>query len=65
MAKELKIRRVAKDLTQKDLAKKSGVSRATISAIERGSTEAVNMSTLKKLATALDCTVADFFAEKV
>ena len=65
MALALKVRRVMKGITQEELAKKSGVSRATISAIERGSAESVTVGTLQKMAKALECKVSDFFAEEV
>ncbi len=51
-----------KGLSQKDLAKKSGIGQDSISAIESGRHEA-RPSTLRKLADALDIEVADFFRE--
>lgn len=53
--------REAKGMTQSDLAKASGVSRATISAIENGK-ETVMTKSLLAIAKALDTTVDNFFA---
>lgn len=56
--------RESKNMTQEELAEKSGVSRATISMIENNETRDVLTSTLFKLADALDTTVNNlFFAE--
>lgn len=48
-------------MTQEELAEKSGVSRATIIAIERDETKDVKASTLLKLAQALGTTVDRLF----
>lgn len=49
-------------MTQEELAKKSGISRGTIAAIESENVEtATTTDTLLKLAEALGCTVADIF----
>ncbi|MBR6707912.1 MAG: helix-turn-helix transcriptional regulator [Clostridia bacterium] len=48
-------------MTQEELAEKSGVSRATIIAIERDETKDVKASTLLKLAQALGTTVDKLF----
>ena len=53
--------RRAKDITQEELSRLSGVSRATISSIESGENRVVLSSTLLKLATALECRVEDLF----
>ena len=42
------------DMTQADLAKKAGVSRATINRIEQGHADSVNFETVNKLARALN-----------
>ena len=63
-----KIREVreAKKMTQEELAQKSGVSRGTISALENGTERSVLSGTLRKIAEALDTTVAEiFFSEGV
>ena len=49
------------DVTQEDLAKKSGVSRATISYLESGAATDTTVSTLTKLADALGIDVSALF----
>lgn len=61
MGYKIKEAREERRLTQEELAKKSGVSRPTIVALESGKTEDVKISTLQKLAAALDMTVQDIF----
>lgn len=60
---KLKIKEIreAQAMSQMELSIKSGVSRQTISDLERGD-EDVNTTTitLQKLASALNCTVSDF-----
>jgi transcriptional regulator with XRE-family HTH domain len=52
------------NMTQEELAEKSGISRATISMLENDVTKEVMTSTLRALADALETTVTDlFFAE--
>lgn len=51
--------RVKQKLTQEDLEKKSGISRATISALESGEQQDIKLSTLKALAAALDVSVQE------
>ena len=53
--------REEKRMTQEELAEKSNVSRMTITAIETNKATDVKISTLLKLATALDTTVQDLF----
>ena len=48
-------RRIALKMTQDELHHKSGISRATISALENGDVANVKVSTLKALAVALKC----------
>lgn len=61
----LKLARIKADLTQKDLADKSGVSRSTICSIEKHGIENTPVKTLRKLATALDTDVQNlFFSEE-
>jgi transcriptional regulator with XRE-family HTH domain len=57
----LKHRRRRAGLSQMDLALKSGVGQHTISEAENDKREP-QPRTLRKLASALDCEVADFFA---
>lgn len=49
------------DITQDELAKKSGVSRATISYLESGAATDAAVSTLTKLASALGISVRELF----
>jgi len=60
MLQNLKRIRIEKGLSQEKLALKSNISRATISKIESGEEAEVKVGTLKALAQALDCSVADF-----
>lgn len=50
-------------LSQQDLAVKSGVSRATISGLERGTLTVTTTETLIKIAAALGKRVSDIFLE--
>lgn len=61
MGYKVKETREEKRMTQEELAEKSGVSRATIIALETGKTTDVKMSTLQKLASAMDTTVQEIF----
>ena len=61
MGYKLREAREEKRLTQEELSNKSGVSRQTIVALEKGISEDVKISTLQKLAAALDMTVQDIF----
>lgn len=62
MGYKVKDAREAEHLTQAELSQRSGVSRATISAIENSNGECnVTMDTLRKLARALNRTVEDIF----
>ena len=61
MGYKVKEVREEKRMTQEELSKKSGVSRPTIVAIENGDAKDVKVSTLLKLANALDTTVSAIF----
>ena len=61
MGYKIKEARQEKRMSQEELALKSGVSRATISALENGSERYVMMGTLVKLANALDTTIDKIF----
>lgn len=62
MGAKLKEARKSKGMTQSDLARKSGVSRGTIVALENGNQSVVTKtSTLIKIAKALELTVNDIF----
>lgn len=60
MLYRLKEIRMEKQLTQEEVAARSGVTRATISKIESGEEVEVKVNTLEALAKALNCTVSDF-----
>lgn len=59
----LKLERVKRNLTQKQLQELSGVSRPTIRKIEKGTAEKVTLATYKKLAKALDISVEELIKE--
>lgn len=59
----LKLERVKRNLTQKQLQELSGVSRPTIRKIEKGTAEKVTLATYKKLAKALDIPVEELIKE--
>ena len=61
MGYRIKDLREAKGLTQEALSTKSGVSRATIWALETGEERTTTTKTLMKLAKALDTTVDALF----
>lgn len=61
MGYKIKEARQEKRMSQEELALKSGVSRATISALENGTERYVMMGTLIKLANALDTTIDKIF----
>ena len=61
MVYKIKEARQEKRMSQEELALKSGVSRATISALENGTERYVMMGTLVKLANALDTTIDKIF----
>ena len=66
MGYRIKEVREEKNMTQEELAEKSGVSRGTISALENGSMRNTGSKTLLRIASAL-CVTIDriFFAEGV
>lgn len=57
-----KIRR-ERDITQEELSEKTGISRATISALEQGSVSNTTANTLVKIADALGVSIRDLFLE--
>lgn len=59
----IEIARVRKEkgISQNKLAAMAGIAQATISDIESGNTPAPKISTLKKIADALNCTIDDLF----
>lgn len=58
----IKERRLALKMSQEELAKLSGVSRATIAYLETHDDARTSTGTLLKLAKALQCKVSDIFA---
>lgn len=66
MGYKVRQRREQMHITQEELAKRSGVSRQTISSIENNEDKAVSSRTLAKLAAALGTTIGNlFFADSV
>ena len=61
--KKIKNSRLEKSMTQKDLEKMSGISRATISAIENGEVKNLKISTMKALSKALDKSISYLFLD--
>lgn len=61
MKNKIKETREEKNMTQEELAVKSGVSRTTISGLENGVVEITTTKTLQKLAEALDKKVPEIF----
>lgn len=57
----VKIARIKKGLTQRELAKLVGTSNVTIIKIEKGDIDGISFGLLKKLAAALDSTVQELF----
>lgn len=60
---EYKIKQVRenRNLTQEELSKKAGVSRAIISRLENEDCVVTTTETICKIANALDCSVSDIF----
>ena len=61
MPYQIKIFREEKNMSQQELADKSGISRATISGLERGTITVTTTDTLIKIANALDKKVSEIF----
>lgn len=61
MANKLKVERVKRDWTQEELARHAGVGRVSICNIERKGIDTFPVSTLKKIAKALELSVAELF----
>lgn len=53
--------RKSKRMSQEELAKKAGVSRAILSGLETNNLSNTTANTLSKIAVALDCGVGDLF----
>ena len=63
-AANLVLMRKAKNLTQEEVARRSGLATVTISKLEEGRNNDPKVSTVSKLARALDCPVATFFSQE-
>ena len=61
MGFKIKEARESKQMTQEELAAKSGISRATISALENGVVRNTTSKTLLSLANALGVTIEQIF----
>ena len=57
--------RKEQNMTQTELAQASGISRATVAALESGKEIVVKSSILQAIANALKCKVPDLFAQNV
>ena len=57
----MKIKRMLKNLSQKELAQLVGTSNVTIVKIEKGNYDTVKFGTLKKIAEVLDSTFQELF----
>lgn len=64
MKNNLKVQRAKKDLTQEELAKKVGVTRQTINAIERERYDP-SLGLAFNLADVFDCRIEDIFNPKI
>lgn len=64
MGYRIKELREKRNMTQEELADKSGVCRATISGLENGMERATTIKTLSRLAEALEVTVDQLFFTK-
>lgn len=61
MENRIRAARIDRDMSQEDLAKKSGISRSIISGLESGRITVVKTSTIQKIASALDKSVSEIF----
>lgn len=59
----VKIKRIIKNLTQKELAELAETSNVTIVKIEKGQVDGVRFGTLKRIAKILDSTVEELFLQ--
>ena len=59
-AQKIRLYKVKLDLSNKDLAERTGLPVTTISRICSGSTKSPTLNTVKLLAKALDCSVEEF-----
>ena len=65
MGLKLKIKRIEKGIKQCELAERVGISRYSLSALERDKIKSPKLEVMKKIAKALDTTVQElFFSEE-
>lgn len=64
MFQKIKDIRISKDMTQEELAEKSGISRTTIHGLETGKITNTNTDTLLKIAAALGITIDGLFFDQ-
>ena len=57
----LKLKRISRNLTQKQLRDKANVGLNTIVQLEKGNIDGIRVGTLKKIAEALNSTVQELF----
>lgn len=62
MQYKIKELRESASMTQEQLAEKSGITRVTIARLESGVQSDLKVSSLKKIAEALNCKVGDLIA---
>lgn len=62
---KVKLLRISKHITQKELAKMVGISHVTLARVEKDDIDQIRVGTLKKIAKALNSTVQElFFSEE-
>ena len=64
MFQKIKDIRISKEMTQEELAEKSGISRTTIHGLETGKITNTNTDTLLKIAAALGITIDGLFFDQ-
>ena len=58
---KVKLLRISKHITQKELAKMIGISHVTLARVEKDDIDQIRVGTLKKIAKALNTTVQKLF----
>ncbi len=64
MKYKVKAYRAGKGISQEALSSKAGISRGTLLKIEKGNIDGVKLGYLKKIASALDCSVKVLFFDE-
>lgn len=62
MGEKIRELREEKRMSQEELAKRSGISRQTISSLETGKVDSVTTGTIEAIAKALEVSVSIFFS---